>query len=56
VGNLVVIGTQLNVTDLSKDRHFLKFRNVVTIKVSDSLTSLNYVVDRKCHPVSYDFF
>jgi hypothetical protein len=33
VGNLVVVGTQLNVHDLSKERHFLKFRNAVTIKV-----------------------
>jgi len=34
VGNLVIVGTQINVHDLSKERHFLKFRNAVTIKVS----------------------
>jgi hypothetical protein len=33
VGLLVVIATQLNVHDLSKDRHFLQYRNAVTIKV-----------------------
>jgi hypothetical protein len=33
VGPLVVIATQLNVHDLSKDRHFLQYRNAVTIKV-----------------------
>lgn len=27
-------GTQLNVSDLSKDRHFLKFRNAVTVKTN----------------------
>ena len=30
----VIIGTQLNVQDLSKERHFLRFRNAVTVKVS----------------------
>jgi len=34
IANVVVIGTQLNVSDLSKDRHFMKFRNVVTIKAN----------------------
>jgi 23S rRNA G2445 N2-methylase RlmL len=34
VGNWVVLGTQLNVEDMSKDRHFLKFRNAVTIKTN----------------------
>lgn len=33
IGANVVIGTQLNVMDLSKNRHFLEFRNAVTIKV-----------------------
>ena len=33
VGSLIVIGTQLNVYDLSKERHFLRFRNAVTLKV-----------------------
>ena len=33
VGSAVVIGTQLNVQDLSKERHFLRYRNTVTIKV-----------------------
>ena len=33
VGYIVVIGTQLNVQDLSKERHFLRYRNTVTIKV-----------------------
>ena len=33
VGNMVIVGTQLNVQDLSLDRHFLRFRNAVTVKV-----------------------
>ena len=41
VGNNVVITTQLNTQDLSKDRHFLKFRNAVTIK-----TNIAYVMVR----------
>lgn len=32
VGSKVIIGTQLNVDDLSKQRHFLRFRNAVSIK------------------------
>ena len=32
VGSNVMIGTQLNVVDLSK-RHFLEYRNAVTLKV-----------------------
>lgn len=34
VGHDVVIGTQLNVKELSKDRHNLVYRNQVSIKVS----------------------
>eukprot|EP00980_Cylindrotheca_fusiformis_P008616 scaffold1830_cov117-Cylindrotheca_fusiformis.AAC.15 len=41
VGNVVAVGTQLNVHDLSKERHFLKFRNAVTIK-----TNLAYAMVR----------
>ena len=41
VGDLVIVGTQLNVHDLSKERHFLKFRNAVTIK-----TNLAYAMVR----------
>lgn len=37
-GYSLVIGTQLNVHDLSKERHFAKFRNSVTIKVRLLLT------------------
>ena len=33
VGNMVIIGTQMNVRDLTMERHFLRFRNAVTIKV-----------------------
>jgi 23S rRNA G2445 N2-methylase RlmL/alkylated DNA repair dioxygenase AlkB len=41
VGKLVVIGTQLNVHDLSKGRHFARYRNAVTIK-----TNLAYAMIR----------
>jgi tRNA G10 N-methylase Trm11/alkylated DNA repair dioxygenase AlkB len=41
VGYRVIVGTQLNVCDLSKDRHFLKFRNAVTVK-----TNLAYAMVR----------
>mmetsp|Transcript_27547 Transcript_27547/g.66205 ORF Transcript_27547/g.66205 Transcript_27547/m.66205 type:complete len:728 (+) Transcript_27547:2-2185(+) len=41
VGNQVLIGTQLNVQDLSKGRHFLQYRNAVTIK-----SNLAYVMSR----------
>ena len=34
VGNMVIIGTQSNFQDLSLERHFLRFRNAVTVKVS----------------------
>jgi 23S rRNA G2445 N2-methylase RlmL len=30
----VIVGTQLNIEDISKGRHFLRFRNAVTIKVN----------------------
>jgi hypothetical protein len=33
VGTCIVLGTQLNVHDLSKERHFLRYRNAVTLKV-----------------------
>jgi alkylated DNA repair dioxygenase AlkB len=33
IGPMIVIGTQLNVHDLSKERHFLRYRNAVTLKV-----------------------
>eukprot|EP00977_Amphora_coffeiformis_P022180 scaffold10570_cov176-Amphora_coffeaeformis.AAC.30 len=41
VGYVVVVGTQLNVLDMSKERHFLQFRNEVTIK-----TNLAYAMVR----------
>ena len=41
IGDQVTAGTQLNVHDLSKERHFLKFRNSVTIK-----TNLAYAMVR----------
>ena len=34
VASKVMIGTQINVDDLSKERHFLRFRNAVTIKTN----------------------
>lgn len=34
VGKRVIMGTQLNVYDLSKGRHFLKYRNAVTLKAN----------------------
>lgn len=34
LGYRVIVGTQLNVQDLSKERHFLRYRNAVTVKVS----------------------
>ena len=37
----VLVGTQINVDDLSKQRHFLRFRNAVTIK-----TNLAYAMIR----------
>lgn len=48
VGNLVIVATQLNVHDLSKERHFLKFRNAVTIKVRIALiVSLSCYIHRR---------
>jgi tRNA G10 N-methylase Trm11 len=41
IATKVIIGTQLNVDDLSKQRHFLRFRNAVTIK-----TNLAYAMIR----------
>ncbi|CAJ1922819.1 unnamed protein product [Cylindrotheca closterium] len=41
IGYQVVVATQLNVNDLSKERHFLQFRNAVTIK-----TNLAYAMVR----------
>mmetsp|Transcript_5793 Transcript_5793/g.11324 ORF Transcript_5793/g.11324 Transcript_5793/m.11324 type:complete len:776 (+) Transcript_5793:144-2471(+) len=41
VGKVVVMGTQLNVHDLSKGRHFTRYRNGVTIK-----TNLAYAMIR----------
>lgn len=43
----VLLGTQLNVDDLSKQRHFLRFRNAVTIK-----TNLAYAMIR-CANIKY---
>lgn len=34
MGYRILVGTQLNVSDLSKDRHFLKFRNAVAVKTN----------------------
>jgi tRNA G10 N-methylase Trm11/alkylated DNA repair dioxygenase AlkB len=41
IATKVVVGTQINIDDLSKERHFLCFRNVVTIK-----TNLAYAMIR----------
>ena len=41
VSTKVIVGTQINVDDLSKERHFLRFRNSVTIK-----TNLAYAMIR----------
>lgn len=41
IGNQVVLGVQLNVHDLSKGRHFARYRNAVTIK-----TNLAYAMIR----------
>jgi alkylated DNA repair dioxygenase AlkB/23S rRNA G2445 N2-methylase RlmL len=41
IGKIVVMGIQLNVHDLSKGRHFARFRNAVTIK-----TNLAYAMIR----------
>mmetsp|Transcript_14357 Transcript_14357/g.31114 ORF Transcript_14357/g.31114 Transcript_14357/m.31114 type:complete len:749 (+) Transcript_14357:148-2394(+) len=41
VSTKVIVGTQINVVDLSKQRHFLRFRNAVTIK-----TNLAYAMIR----------
>lgn len=37
----VIVGTQINIDDLSKQRHFLRFRNAVTLK-----TNLAYAMIR----------
>jgi len=34
VSTKLIVGTQINVDDLSKGRHFLRFRNAVTIKTN----------------------
>lgn len=55
-GYWVVVGTQLNVSDLSKERHFLQFRNMVTIKANLAYAIVrlakiqkgNFVVDPFC--------
>ena len=39
IGDIAIVGTQVNVHDLSKERHFLKFRNAVTLKVSRTPTT-----------------
>lgn len=41
VATKVIVGTQINVDDLSKQRHFLRFRNAVTLK-----TNLAYAMVR----------
>ena len=41
IATKIIIGTQINVDDLSKERHFLRFRNAVTIK-----TNLAYAMIR----------
>lgn len=41
IATKVIVGTQLNVDDLSKQRHFLRFRNAVTLK-----TNLAYAMIR----------
>jgi len=41
ISNVCIIGTQCNIHDLSKGRHFMRFRNAVTIK-----TNLAYAMIR----------
>ena len=41
VGDQVIVGTQLNVEDLSK-RHFLRYRNAVTLKTNLAFVMLKY--------------
>ena len=56
ISTKVVVGTQLNVDDLSKQRHFLRFRNAVTLKTNLAysmirLSNIKYgdlVVDVSC--------
>jgi alkylated DNA repair dioxygenase AlkB/23S rRNA G2445 N2-methylase RlmL len=56
IGNLVVMGIQLNVHDLSKGRHFARYRNAVTIKTNlayamirlANLTEGNTILDPFC--------
>lgn len=55
VGNHVVIGTQLNVHDLSKERHFLKFRNAVTIKTNIAYAMVRLANIRPGHDVADPF-
>ena len=49
VADNIIIGTQINVEDLSKGRHFLRFRNAVTIK-----TNLAYAMIRCANIMSGD--
>ena len=54
VGTFIVIGTQINVHDLSKDRHFLRYRNAVTLKVSNKKLDENFVFTKEqTHLVSF---
>jgi len=56
IATKVIVGTQLNVDDLSKQRHFLRFRNAVTLKTNLAyamirLSNIKYgdlVVDVSC--------
>ena len=41
IATKVIVGTQINIDDLSKQRHFLRFRNAVTLK-----TNLAYAMIR----------
>lgn len=47
VGNLLIVGTQTNVHDLSMERHFLRFRNAVTIKVRQMYVLSRYLYQQE---------
>jgi tRNA G10 N-methylase Trm11/alkylated DNA repair dioxygenase AlkB len=49
IGKYVVIGTQLNVQDMSKGRHVYQFRNAVSIK-----SNLAYIMIRLANIKEYD--
>ena len=55
-GYNVVIGSQLNVEDMTKNRHFLRYRNLVSIKVRTNEQTKDYTATvpttTQCSPVA----